>query len=292
MDTIHLNNAPMHDSDIDLIDRILQGSRKDLKILVTRYQGWIYNIVLRMTMDPNDAEDATQEIFLKLLTKLATFDSEKASFRTWLYRIAANHVINMKKRKSDQKFVSFEVCQSAMMQMPDETIEASPETSFLVEEIKIKCLTGILLCLNRSHRLIFIMSEIFDINCSEGSKIMEMSYGNYRKVLSRARKKVFNFINQNCGLVHPNNPCRCRKQLKGLIRSGFIDPDNLVFYNDKLKTIEASLYRNKEDIEYLYDTEQVRIRSLFKNLPFYNPPDFDKRIGKFLSVNLQNLLRS
>jgi RNA polymerase sigma factor (sigma-70 family) len=243
-------------------------------------------------MDQNDAEDVTQEILLKLLTKLATFDRKKASFRTWLYRIVANHVINMKKRKRDQKFVSFEVCQSAMMQMPDETIEASPETSLLVEEIKIKCLTGILLCLNRSHRLIFIMSEIFDINSAEGSEIMEMSYGNYRKVLSRARKKVFNFINQNCGLVHPNNPCRCRKQLKGLIRLGFIDPDHLVFYNDKLKTIEESLYRNKEEIEYIYDTEQVRVRSLFKNHPFYNPLDFEKQIGKFLSVNLQKLIRS
>lgn len=289
MNAIQGNHHTIHEADTVLIDRILQGSRRDLKALIVRYQGWIYNVALKMTLDHHDAEDVTQEILIKLITKLATYDRQKASFRTWLYRIVANHVLNMRKRKYEQIVASFEACETAIMQVPDETMDASPESTILAEELKIKCLTGLLLCLDRRHRLIFIMSEIFDISNAEGSAILDVTEANYRKALSRGRRKVFNFINRNCGLIHPDNPCHCRKQLKGLIRLGFVDPDHLVFYKDKVKTIEAALYRNKEGLERICDTEQTR--RLYKMQPFYDPPDFENHIGKYLSTDLQRLFR-
>jgi RNA polymerase sigma factor (sigma-70 family) len=58
-------------------------------VLIARHQAWIYNIVLRMVYNPYDAEDATQEILIKLLNSLSTFEG-RSQFRTWLYRIVVN----------------------------------------------------------------------------------------------------------------------------------------------------------------------------------------------------------
>src|SRR5215831_16262165 len=88
--------------DRDLVNRAQAGSRDALEQLITRHQAWIYNIVLRMLYYPNDAEDVTQEILIKLITKLSTFEG-RSSFRTWLYRIAVNHILNVKRRSFEDQ---------------------------------------------------------------------------------------------------------------------------------------------------------------------------------------------
>jgi RNA polymerase sigma factor (sigma-70 family) len=90
-----------------LIDRIAQGSRDALETLIARHQGWIYNIVLRMVYFPEDAEDVTQEILIKLLTSLSSFEG-RSRFRTWLYRIVVNHVLNMKRSRAEELEYTFE----------------------------------------------------------------------------------------------------------------------------------------------------------------------------------------
>jgi DNA-directed RNA polymerase specialized sigma24 family protein len=82
------DDAPA-DADRDLVERAQRGSRDALEQLVTRHQRWIYNIVLRMIYLPQDAEDITQEILIKLITKLSTFKGD-SRFRTWLYCIVVN----------------------------------------------------------------------------------------------------------------------------------------------------------------------------------------------------------
>ena len=79
-----------------LVTRVRSGSREGLEQLVLRHQAWIYNIAVRMVFHPQDAEEVTQEVLIKVITKLSTFKGE-SKFRTWLYRIAANHVLNMKR---------------------------------------------------------------------------------------------------------------------------------------------------------------------------------------------------
>ena len=85
--------------DLDLVQRSQNGDRDALETLVRRHQDWIYNIVLRMVYHPQEAEDATQEVLIKLLTKLSTFEG-RSSFRTWLYRMVVNHVLNMKRARA------------------------------------------------------------------------------------------------------------------------------------------------------------------------------------------------
>src|SRR6266436_2346373 len=89
------DNSPDHE-DQNLVLRARSADRQALEDLVQRHQTWIYNIAVRMLHHPQDAEDTTQEILIKVLTRLASFEG-RSSFRTWLYRIVVNHVLNMKR---------------------------------------------------------------------------------------------------------------------------------------------------------------------------------------------------
>src|SRR5690242_11322282 len=101
------NAAPTEADDLDLVRLVHSGSKEALELLITRHQGWIYNIALRMVYQPQDAEDATQEILIKVLTNLSSFRGD-SQFRTWLYRLAINHLLNMKRTRIEAKCLSFE----------------------------------------------------------------------------------------------------------------------------------------------------------------------------------------
>src|SRR5687767_12297662 len=93
-------------TDLDLVEKVRNGDRAALETLVLRHQSWIYNIAVRMVFQPQDAEEVTQEVLVKVITKLSTFKGESA-FRTWLYRIVANHVLNMRRRGGETLEVTF-----------------------------------------------------------------------------------------------------------------------------------------------------------------------------------------
>src|ERR1700752_4699023 len=144
-------------ADFDLIAQAKNGNRNALEKLVLRHQAWIYNIAIRMVFHPQDAEEVTQEALVKVVTKLSTFKGE-SKFRTWLYRIAANHVLNMKRRSAETKVTTFADYGAAIDRTPDADLpdpkSVPVSLPILVEETKISCTMGMLLCLDRAQRLI------------------------------------------------------------------------------------------------------------------------------------------
>src|SRR5215831_20996763 len=100
------DKSPTDREDGSLAMRARLGDRKALEDLVRRHQGWTYNIAVRMLYHPQDAEDATQEILLKAVTRLSSFEG-RSSFRTWLYRIAVNHLLNMKRGRVERESLTF-----------------------------------------------------------------------------------------------------------------------------------------------------------------------------------------
>src|ERR1700741_560774 len=100
------DNSPDRE-DQDLVLRSRSGDRNALEDLVRRHQAWIYNIAIRMLYHPQDAEDATQEILIKVLTRLSSFEG-RSSFRTWLYRIVGNHVLNTKRARVEARHASID----------------------------------------------------------------------------------------------------------------------------------------------------------------------------------------
>ncbi len=260
-------------TDTDLIEQAKQGSRDALEQLVLRHQAWIYNIAIRMVFFPQDAEEVTQEVLIKAITRLSTFQGE-SRFRTWLYRIAANHVLNMKRRGGETEAQTFSSYADAINDTPDLDLPdpktVSVDVPLLVEEAKISCTTGMLLCLDRKQRLIFTLGEIFGASDTVGSEILEMSADNFRQSLSWARRDLYQFMHGQCGLVNAQNPCRCPKKTKGFIEAGHVDPDRLQFASLHLWKIKEAAANTAGTIENAVDEQ---FAAVFREHPFLDPQD-------------------
>ena len=269
-------------TDQTLVESAVKGDKKSLERLVKRHQAWIYNIALKMVWDPADAEDVTQETLIKIITKLSTFRGD-SSFRTWAYRIAANHVINMKKRRMEFEYTSFRIygnniLNSPDMELPDQS-SMPVDVDLLIEETKIGCMNAMLLCLDREQRLIFILGSLLGVNDEIGSEILEMSKVNFRQKLSRARKQLANFMSDKCGLMDKNNPCHCAKKTKLMMNAGHVNPDNLLFSKDYVYTIEKAAPQKTEKLNDLFEEKATK---LFREHPFQVSPDFVESLNQIL----------
>jgi RNA polymerase sigma factor (sigma-70 family) len=101
-----------------LVRRAQDGDRDSLERLILRHQAWIYNIAVLMVFQPQDTEEVMQEVLIKAVTRLSTFQGE-SKFRTWLYRITANHVLNMKRRGGETQPQTFSTYAAAINEIPD-----------------------------------------------------------------------------------------------------------------------------------------------------------------------------
>lgn len=191
------------DGDSKLLQEALDGSKQALALLLKRHYGYIYNIAIRFVLKPEDAEDLTQEVCIKVITKLAQF-KQGSNFRTWLYRIVFNHFLNSKRRKSEQAISSFKTYGEGLERPLEElSDEESLQYKEVIEDYKIWCMTGMLICLSRMQRLVFILGEMFEVDSKTGAEVLQISPENYRKILSRARKDLYHFMNHKCGLLQP-----------------------------------------------------------------------------------------
>lgn len=108
-----------------------RGSREAADCLIRTYYDEIYVFVYRQVGNKEDAMDLTQNIFLAVLRSLPSFDRKKASFRTWLYRIAANKVIDAR-RRACPGFISLEETE-----LPDpENFAAQVQDRMLLDQIE------------------------------------------------------------------------------------------------------------------------------------------------------------
>ena len=257
------------DDEDGLISRALGGNRDALEMLIRRHQPWIYNIALRMVYDPFAAEDMTQEVLIKLVTRLGSFDPSKSAFRTWLYRIVANHVINAKRSKSESVMdnaLRGKDLETFMERLPDGRRHGAERYS---EEVRVACVQCILLRLKRRERMIFILGALFNVTDAVGGEICGVSRANFRKILSRSRSRLYLFFRKNCGLLDERNPCRCSHCLDPLIRSGLIDPGNLVTARKAHGTIQDAVAGAWGRMDGAYG----EFIDLFRSQPFLTPPD-------------------
>ena len=247
--------------DSQLIAESVAGNKQSLEILIKRYQDYIYNISLRLFLNPDDALDATQEVLIKVITHLKTF-SGKSKFSTWLYRIAVNHFLNSPLKKTEQLFTG-KFSEQEIGENYYETEEKINEK--LLEEVRIACSTAMLMCLTRDQRLIYIIGEIFGADHQTGAQLFDITTANYRIKLYRAKTDLLNFVSGRCGLVNPKNSCRCNKKTKYMIEKGYVHPDKLVFNTDFHEKINVLVNAKKNIIS---DHIQFNLSELFINSPF------------------------
>jgi RNA polymerase sigma factor (sigma-70 family) len=212
-----------------VLERALAGDRKALGELIRSVQDRVYNLALRMLWHPEDAQDATQEILIRIVTHLASFERQCA-FSTWVYRIACNTLLSTRKRRAEHPEVTFEAF-AAGLAAPSEPAEdlAPQERRLLVQEVKVGCSQAMLLALDREHRIVFILAEIMGFGSDVGAQVLSIEPSTFRKRLSRARERLGSFLMHHCGLADPAVACRCEGRIGAAKARGHVDPNHLLF---------------------------------------------------------------
>lgn len=260
------------ESDIEkLVELAVIGEKKALENLVECIQDRIYNLALRMLARPVDAEDAAQEILIKVITHLSSFRKE-STFMTWVYRISANHLLTTRKRRAELWEINFEQCQEQIDKGFADTWDPSvseAEQKLIVEELRLNCLQALLQCLDRDLRIAYVLGEIFEVKSHEGAYILDVTPEAFRQRLSRARKLIRKFVQKNCGLLNLENPCHCKRLAPSAVKTGWINPKKLVYVNHKRK-------QQTEDFDelYLHELDELhRVATLFRSHPDYTVPE-------------------
>lgn len=86
-----------------------------------------------------------------------------------------------------------------------------------------------LLCLDRDHRLTFVLGAVFELPGVDAAAICDIDPPTYRKRLSRARARIRRFMDGHCGLVNPNAACTCARRIRPAVSAGRVDPQRLLF---------------------------------------------------------------
>lgn len=253
------------------VTRAKEGDKAALEEVVSGIQDKVYNLALRMLHDPSDAEDAMQEILVKVITHLGGF-REQSAFTTWVYRVAANHLLTMRKSLAERRGNSFE--ESALQ--IDRALagewresESAAQQDMIVEEIRLACLQALLLCLDREHRLAYTLGEIFEVSSRQGAYILDISPDAFRKRLSRARSRIREFMIKHCGLINPDNRCLCSRIVPYSLETKWVKPEEMVFSEHRCR-----VRRNPDALARLKEMDEInRVAALFKSHPAYSAPE-------------------
>jgi RNA polymerase sigma factor (sigma-70 family) len=208
--------------------RAINGDRHALERLVRAIQGDIYGLALRMLCNREDAEDATQEILVRIVTRLSQFDF-RSNLKTWAYRVAVNYVLDVKKSAVERLHLSFEQFGENLSQGLDLEAPAETERSILIEEVKVGCTLAMLQCLDRPHRLAYVMGEILETPGPEAAEALGISPDLFRKRLQQARAAIVTFIRSYCGLVSDTAPCRCNRKLPSALQAGMVNAESCAY---------------------------------------------------------------
>ncbi len=249
-------NGKTNEEWLVLVDQALAGNGEALETLVQAMQETVFNFSLRMLGSFADAEDAAQEILLKVITHLADFRRESA-FGTWVFSIAANHLKDYKKHMFAAHPLSFEfygadIEHAKISGIPDLTQDV--DKALLAEELKLSCTNVMLQCLDPESRCIFILGTMFKVDSRMAGDILGMTAEAYRQRLSRTRRKMADFLSAYCG-EYGQGKCHCRDRLNYAIQSHRLQPDCLPYTAVKTVPMET-MVEVKTAMESIDDLSQ------------------------------------
>jgi len=196
----------------ELARRALEGDREALDRLAHALQGDIYGLALRMLWNREDAEDATQEILVRVVTRLSQFGF-RSRLTTWAYRVAFNYLLDVKKSAIERLNLGFERFGDDLETGLQPASADASFDSLLIDEVKVGCSLAMLQCLDRPHRAAYVLGEILELSGPDAADVLEISPALFRKRLQHARTAVIDFLQAHCGLVSDAAPCRCHKRV-------------------------------------------------------------------------------
>lgn len=181
---------------------------KEKNILVEQFGGQISRISHRMILDSDLAKEAAQEVWYEILKSTNSFN-HNSNISTWIYTIAKRTILRYAKSERTLKTVEFD--EHFNLEQIDYN-GAEEQCRHWVKEKCDYCLTAFCHCLNNNARLIFLFRDLAQLSDSQVANIMELKEDNVRKIASRSKEKVKNFMDKDCILLNSTGKCRCRIQ--------------------------------------------------------------------------------
>lgn len=190
----------MNRSEEELIKKLQQGDQQAFKIVVDQYQASVYNTVLSIVQNEEDAEDITQEVFVQVYQSVSSFKGE-ARFSTWLYRISISKALDHEKKRKRKKRFAFML---SLFGEKDETqyhpVEFNHPGVMLDNKEKAGELFKALKKIPNNQRIAFTLNKIEGLNNQEIAAIMNTTFYAVESLLARAKanlkKELENFYVQ------------------------------------------------------------------------------------------------
>jgi RNA polymerase sigma-70 factor (ECF subfamily) len=165
-----------------LISRARDGDQDAFRQLVERYQGAVYNLAYRMLGDPGDAEDAAQEIFVRIYRQLGRYDPAR-KFSTWVLAIATNFCIDQLRRRRMQLVPLENIIPWARAR------EAGPEGEAITQEERDE-VQRLITQLPEKYRAPLVLRYFEELSCAEIAEVLGMPEGTVKTQIHRARKAL------------------------------------------------------------------------------------------------------
>lgn len=231
------------------------GDARALERVVAAIKDDVYRLALRMTAHAEDAEDASQEILVKVVTRLDGFRGE-SSVRTWAYRIALRHMLDRKKSRVETFALTFARFGDDLL----DGLAAEPDPDpVAARDVKLGCTMAMLTCLDRDHRAAYVLCDVFDLANPLAEEILEISGETLRQRLSRARRSLEAFTTSFCGVISRDAPCRCSKRVARAEQLGRISRHR--------STLDVEAATATLEMEQLHSTAE-----LMRSHPEYQAP--------------------
>jgi len=186
------NVSTFPESDLDLIKRAQQGDADAFASLFHTHKARVYSVCLRLTNNATEAEDLTQDAFVQVFRKLASFRGDSA-LSTWLYRIAVNTVL-MRFRKKTLRQVSLdEPCHQDARSVRREYGGKDARLAGCVDRIALARAIGEL---PEGYRTIFLLHEVEGYEHQEIAELLSCSVGNSKSQLHKAKLRIRQMLGQ------------------------------------------------------------------------------------------------
>ena len=183
------------DDDV-LVEQCRKGDSRAMETLIIKYQDRIYNVILKICGNNDDAAELTQDTFVKVLQNIDKFQS-RSSFYTWAFRIAVNLTINYCKRNVKLGLKSIDTQIDGNSEQTKKTLKAllkddkSADPAAVAEnkELADLILTAVMQ-LDDAHRTVVVLRDIEGMNYAQIADILDVNLGTVKSRLSRARSQL------------------------------------------------------------------------------------------------------
>jgi RNA polymerase sigma-70 factor (ECF subfamily) len=191
-----IDNTTINVDEQDLIRRCQRGDQKAMEILIVRYQDRLYNTILKICSNPEDAAELTQETFVKVIEKITTFKG-KSTFYTWLFRIGMNLTLTFCKRRRRLPVQSLDGSLNVQADTAANRLSAyltsreKLDPADLAQDREIRqILLQTLERLDEDHRAVLVLRDIEGMNYHQIAQILEVELGTVKSRISRARANL------------------------------------------------------------------------------------------------------